>query len=55
LKRTWMRKIFVSIPSYKDMSSLQTVRDCIGKAVFPARLSIFVCEQNDKEPSCRDL
>jgi hypothetical protein len=30
-----MRRVFVSIPSYKDPSSVATVRQCIEQAAFP--------------------
>ena len=31
---------------------MRTVRDCLERAATPSRVHIFVCEQNDDEPSC---
>ena len=50
-----VRHIFVSIPSYKDPASLKTVRNCLSHAAQPGLVHIFVCEQNDREPSCASL
>lgn len=48
--------IFVSIPSYRDPDTANTVKDLFEKAEFPERLWVSVYEQNASgDPNCQEL
>lgn len=44
--RLFNRTIFVSIPSYRDVMCMETIRDLFDKASNPNRIFLGICEQN---------
>ena len=45
--------IFVSVASYRDSECSKTIQELFGKAKYPERVFVGVCEQNSDDPSER--